>query len=169
MTSPNHQTSPGLVRWLHRIEDGFLVVALLAMIALAFGQIILRNLFGTGFVWIDPLLRILVLWVGLLGALVATREGKHISVDVLTRILSPRIRLMSGSITVGFAALVSGIIAWHSTLFVIDEMHQQTMAFASIPAWLPELIIPVAFTIMAIRFAIRAMTSLLHLARGTNQ
>ena len=128
------------IQFLHRIEDGLLVIILLSMVLLGFSQIIMRNLFGIGYIWIDPLLRIMVLWVGLLGAVVATRQGKHISVDVLTRILPPRLKLLSQTLTHSFAAAVSGVIAWHSSLFVIDEWDYGTIAFASVPAWIPELI-----------------------------
>jgi TRAP-type C4-dicarboxylate transport system permease small subunit len=157
------------LRTLHAIEDGALVVVLLTMVLLAFGQIVLRNLFDIGFIWIDPLLRTMVLWVGMLGALVATRQGKQISVDVLTRILTPRLCLISKVVTLGFAALVCGIIAWHSTLFIIDEWTYKSIAFASVPAWIPESIIPVGFAIMTVRFMIQSISAVVHLFRGTEQ
>jgi len=156
-------------RTLHAIEDSLLVVVLLSMVVLAFSQIIMRNIFGIGYIWIDPLLRIMVLWVGMLGAMVATRESKQISVDVLTRILSPRLKLISKVLTLTFAGAVSGIIAWYSALFVIDEWKYDSIAFASVPAWIPELIIPVAFGIMALRFTLQCLTAFMHLCRKTNQ
>ena len=51
-------------RWidrLHRAEDALRAFLLTAMILLAGTQILMRNLFDSGFVWIDPLLRVLVL------------------------------------------------------------------------------------------------------------
>lgn len=145
------------VRVLHRIEDTLLVMILLAMVSLAFSQIVMRNFLGTGSIWLDPLLRVLVLWVGLLGALVATRQNKQISVDVLTRFLSPRLKAISDIITRTFAAIVSAIIAWHSFLFLIDEWNSGVMAFASVPAWLPESIIPFGFSVIALRYAIQVI------------
>jgi tripartite ATP-independent transporter DctM subunit len=71
---------------LHRAEDALLVVLLSTMIVLAGTQIILRNFLDSGFVWIDPLLRVLVLWLGLLGATVATRNNKHIRIDLLSKL-----------------------------------------------------------------------------------
>ena len=73
-----------------RIEDGLLVFMLTAMIILAGLQIIMRNVFQSGFIETDSILRVLVLWVGMIGAVVATRERRHISVDVLTRYLSEK-------------------------------------------------------------------------------
>ena len=76
---------------LHRAEDALLVLLLSAMIALASTQILLRNLFDSGFVWIDPLLRVLVLWLGLIGATVATRNNRHIRIDLLSKLFSRNI------------------------------------------------------------------------------
>ncbi len=56
------------IKLMNFIEDSLLVVILSSMIILAVYQIISRNLFSEGVVWIDPLLRILVLWVGQAGA-----------------------------------------------------------------------------------------------------
>ena len=63
------------VKSLHRAEDALLVILLTAMIVLACTQILLRNFFDSGIVWIDPLLRVMVLWLGLVGATVATRHN----------------------------------------------------------------------------------------------
>ncbi len=170
MTEERPNTLPArLLCTLHAVEDGALVVVLLSMVFLAFGQIVMRNLFDIGYVWIDPLLRTMVLWVGMLGALVATRQCKQISVDVLTRILTPRLKLISNVITLTFATGVCAIIAWHSTLFVIDERTYESIAFANVPAWITESIIPIAFTLMAVRYLIRTFSAVIHLFRGTEQ
>ena len=75
------------INFINKIEDGLLVIILSSMIILAVYQIIARNLFSEGVVWIDPLLRTLVLWVGLSGAVVATRTDNHIRIDVFAKYL----------------------------------------------------------------------------------
>ena len=75
-----------LIRALHRIEDSILVLLLLSMIVLAGVDILARLLFGGGIVWVTPLLRVMVLWVGLAGALVATRSREHIAIDLISRL-----------------------------------------------------------------------------------
>ena len=62
-----------------------LISLLISMILLSSGQIVLRNFFDIGIIWIDPLLRVLVLWTALVGATVASRENKHIRIDLLSR------------------------------------------------------------------------------------
>ncbi|MFT6012233.1 MAG: TRAP-type C4-dicarboxylate transport system permease small subunit, partial [Candidatus Azotimanducaceae bacterium] len=76
-----------LFRYLHRLEDSLLVFSLLAMLLIALGQIVLRNGFDSGVLWAESFARILVLWVAMLGAMVATRENNHISIDAVSRYL----------------------------------------------------------------------------------
>ena len=67
---------------IRRIEDAILSALLLFMILLAAAQIFYRNLFDSGISWGDALVRILVLWVGLFGAMAASRKGDHIKIDL---------------------------------------------------------------------------------------
>lgn len=143
-----------LSRGVRIIEDALIVVLVLAMILLAAGQIALRNVWGVGLVWVDPLLRVMVLWVGLLGAMAATRHNNHITVDVLSRFLPPSSKRVAAWLTGGFAAAVCAVLAWHGARFVAMEYEAGAVLFAGIPAWCCELIIPVGFAVMAVRFAL---------------
>ena len=51
----------GFLGFINKVEDWFLILTLAVMVVLAVAQIFYRNIFGEGIVWIDPLLRILVL------------------------------------------------------------------------------------------------------------
>jgi len=143
------------IQVLHTIEDGMMVGILTSMIILATGQIVLRNLFDTSLSWGDPLIRVMVLWTALFGAMTATRLNNHIKIDLLSRFLSQRLIRWSNRITNGFAAAISGLIAWHAGRFVLFEKEDATILFAQIPAWVCELIIPIAFAIMALRLALQ--------------
>jgi TRAP-type C4-dicarboxylate transport system permease small subunit len=137
---------------LYRIEDGILVGLLLMMIGLAVTQIFLRNLFDSGIVWSDILVRILVLWVGLLGAMVASRQGNHINVDILDRYLPERAKPLVSIVVQLFTALICTVAAYFSLLFVQVEYADGGMLFAQIPAWVCESIIPFAFGVIAVRY-----------------
>ena len=96
---------------LHRAEDALLVFLLSAMIVLAATQILLRNFLDSGFVWIDPLLRVLVLWLGLIGATVATRNNRHIRIDLLSRFFSRNVHRLIQSIIGQISAWTCLVIA----------------------------------------------------------
>ena len=155
MSGPSSGTKQ-LLRAIRLLENATLITLLAAMVGLAASQIVLRNLFGMGITWADPLLRILVLWVGLAGAIVATREDRHISINVLARFLPAGIQAAAHSLTDLFAAAVSGLIAYPSARFVLSEFAAQTIAFAAVPAWICQLILPIAFTAIAVRFLVLA-------------
>jgi TRAP-type C4-dicarboxylate transport system permease small subunit len=139
------------------VEDALLALLLTGMILLAAAQILLRNLLSVGLVWGEPLLRILVLWLALLGAMAATRQGKHIRIDVLSRFLPPRATTYLRRVTDLFSGLVCALVAWHAGRFVYMEWQDGFELFSSIPAWVFELILPLGFTVMALRFLLHAL------------
>ncbi len=139
------------LRALRRLEDAVLVAFVGVLVLLASVQIVLRNFFDSGIAWGDPLLRVLVLWVGLLGAMAASRDDRHISVDVLSGALSPMRLLLARACTNLFAAAVAAVVAYHSVRFVALDYEAQVSAFARFPAWPFELILPLAFFVIALR------------------
>lgn len=124
------------------------------MIGLACLQIILRNVFHSGIVDAEPLLRLMVLWIGLVGAIAASRSYKHISIDVITRLLSEKAKLAVTAFNYLFVACVCALVAWHAGRFVIMDYEANSPAFGSIPSWVMELILPFAFGAIALRYAI---------------
>ena len=150
----------GIFRTLHKIEDLFLASLLGAMIVLAPAQIFLRNFFDAGISWADPLLRVLVLWVGLMGAVAASRSDRHIRIDVASKLLPPSAASLLGVVTSLFTAAVAGLVAWHSWRFVADEWEYGGTAFSDVPAWMFELVIPLAFTLIAGRYLLRTFSQL---------
>ncbi|MES9969399.1 MAG: TRAP transporter small permease [Candidatus Thiodiazotropha sp.] len=143
-------------------EDGLMAILLSATILLAASQILLRNLFDSGLIWADPTLRIMVLWLSLLGAIAATREGRHIRIDLFSHRLSQRTRSILSVINNLFSAFICGIITWHAIRFVHLEWQDGTMLFASLPAWLGEIIIPIGFGVMTLRFLFNIPLQLMH-------
>jgi TRAP-type C4-dicarboxylate transport system permease small subunit len=146
-------------------EDAILVAALTALIGFAVLQILLRNLFGIGIVWADPLVRVLVLWVGLIGAMAAARLDRHIVISALAQFLPPRWTVVSRALTDATTALVCAVVAVVAVRFVHDDYRAGAIAFASVPAWLCELIVPLAFAVLAARYLLFAGERLRALAR----
>jgi TRAP-type C4-dicarboxylate transport system permease small subunit len=144
-----------MLELLHRVEDLVIAVLLTATMALAFYQIIQRNLWGTGIVWGDILVRIMVLWLGMAGAMAATREQKHIRIDLLTRFLAPGLKRAADSLSVLFAAAVCLVAGYFSLQFVVSEYAAGDIAFGRVPYWICAAILPFGFTIIALRYGIQ--------------
>lgn len=137
---------------LRRVEDILLPLLFILTLLLAVTQIFLRNLFDYSFPWADPLLRVMVLWLGMLGALYATRKNRHISIDVIHHYLKPAARKIVERLVYLFSAVVCFICVYYSVPFLLLEYQDASIAFSSVPAWLAESIIPLALLIMGIRF-----------------
>jgi TRAP-type C4-dicarboxylate transport system permease small subunit len=139
------------------LETGLIVAILGGLILLGAAQIVLRNFFSIGFSWGDGLTRLAVLWLGLLGALAASRDGRHIAFGAVTRFLPPRLRVAAGVFADGFGALVSGVFAWVSWSFVSDSREFGDTLLGDVPAWWLQAIMPVAFALMAWQFLVQGV------------
>ncbi len=155
-TVPPHK-HPLLVL-IHRIEDLLLATMLTTTMGLALLQILLRNFAGSGFVWGDALIRVLVLWLGMAGAMIATRQQKHININLLTRYLPESAQTVVQQIVTFFAALVCATGCYYSYKFVLSEFEVGEPAFGQIPAWLCEAILPLGFGIIALRYLLQSLT-----------
>lgn len=137
------------------LETGLIVVTLSGLILLGAAQIVLRNFFSIGFAWGDGLARLAVLWLGLLGALAASAEGRHIAIGAVTRWLPQRWQVAAGVLANAFAAAVSAALAWASWAFVADSREFGDTLLGDVPAWWLQSIMPVAFALMALRFLVQ--------------
>lgn len=142
---------------LSKIEGGFLILTLGVMVLLAFAQVVMRNLFGTGFVWADTIVRHLVLWVGFIGAALAVREDRHISIDALTKFLSPRAKIITRIVTSAFAALVCIFLASAAWTYLKDERATGGELVLSIPSWVGILIIPLGYILLTLHFLVKVI------------
>ena len=131
-----------------------------AILFFSVSQIILRNFFDSGFVWGESLLRILVLWLGLAGAILASRSGKQISIDVLYAYVPNSYKNMVQKINHLFAAIICLIIGYYSLMFVNLEYQDSTLAFENVPAWLTESIIPIGFAILGIKYLVKIFNTI---------
>ncbi len=148
-----------LHKTLQHTEDLILVSLLLFMILTAVGQIIMRNVFGSGVIWADAMVRIMVLWLGLLGAMAATRDDNHINIDILSRFMAPRLQTLARVITLLFTSALCGLTAYYGSRFVLMEYEFKSPGFAAVPAWICEIIIPIAFAIIALRCLLLAYSA----------
>ena len=139
-------------------EDALLLVILISMILLAGTQIVLRNMFDTSLFWGDEMLRLMVLWLTVAGALAASRMDKHISIAVIDRFLPATAKLVTRVVIDLFTAFICALFAWQSARFVYSSYEFGDTLMRDVPAWILQVILPVGFTLMAFRHLIMAVT-----------
>jgi len=160
MAADRTSVAARLLRGLAAVEDGLLVALLVLLIVLAAAQIVLRNLFDTSLLWADPALRVMVLWIGMIGAMVATRSDKQIAIDALSRFLPQHWKSRIRVVTDLFTAAVSAVVAWSAFRLMMGDREAGGMAISFVPVWVCESILPVAFAVIAFRYLLFAVEHL---------
>lgn len=155
-----------LERFGRGVETLLLCALLLSMVALAVWQIVARNLLGDGLPWADEFLKILLLWLTMAGAVAASRENKHIQIDVLSRLTPERFKGVAELLTSLFAAAICALCAWHGGRFALMEREFGSTLMGNAPAWIFEAAIPVGFGLLAYRYLIIGSRRLLGLVTG---
>lgn len=134
------------------IEKFSLVVIILFMVFASFLQLILRNFFHIAITGGDVFLRHLVLWITFLGASLATKDNKNITIELLSNISNKFLNNLFHTLTLIFAMSVSAILSWSGWQFVASEIDAHTVLFSSVQAWWLEIIIPFGFAMISLRF-----------------
>ena len=147
-------------------ENTALVTLLVAMMVLAVGQIVLREVFSTGFIWADELIKLMVLWLAMVGSIAAARDNRHIRIDALSHILPETAIKLTRVLVDVFAAAVCGVIAWHTYRYLQLEIEFDDSVLIDTPAWVAHLIVPLAFALIAYRFLVSIAWQLYRLILG---
>jgi TRAP-type C4-dicarboxylate transport system permease small subunit len=149
------------LRWfdafLAKTETVVLVVFLGSMVVLAFLQVVLRNFFGTGMIWADTLVRHLLLWAGFFGGSIAAFEGRHISIDALTKYLPQRWIHIAGVVTNLFGAVVCYYLMQAALTFVRSEAEAGGEFLFGLPGYVGMVIIPIGYLLLALHFMLKVV------------
>ncbi len=148
-----------------KAEDAALVILLGSMVLLAVLQIVLRQFFGTGIVWADELIKIIVLWLAMVGSIAAARDNRHIRIDVLSHVLPESLMTLSRIVVELFAAAVCCVIAWQAWRYLQIEIEWQETVLVGVPAWVAHMIVPLAFLLIAYRFVVAVLADVYALVR----
>ena len=102
----------------------------------------------------------MVIWAGLFGAAVATKQSKHISIDIISHIVPekylPWLRLLLNL----FSAGVCVVLTYAAVKFVRNEALYGGRAILDIPSWQFNIVYPIAFGMIGGRFLLLALQEL---------
>ena len=138
--------------WLtHRIENWMTAAGLCLMALFPLIEICSRILGIVGLVGTTDYVRHLTLWVGFLGAMLAARENRHLSLHAGVDFLPDRPRRIIRIGTAALATAVCGSLAWAGFEFVRSEYSSPAMIAGWIPQWTAIVIMPISFGFVALR------------------
>ena len=148
---------PGrLLGALHLGEDLTASLALAAMVFLPLVEIAIRPFLAGGIPGSIPFVEHLTLWVGLLGAALAAREGKLIALATATFIPESRWRQVPGVFAAMVGAAVCAILARSAIGVVAIEREIGAEIAFGVMIWVVQLVLPFAFGLIAVRLVWRA-------------
>jgi C4-dicarboxylate transporter DctM subunit len=154
-------------RVLALVEDGAASLALLAMVVLPLLEIVWRRALGHGLPGSGPIVQHLTLWVGFMGAAMAARDGKLLALATGTFIPAGVWRRAADILAAAFGACSALILAWGAYRMVVIERESGTTIGANIPAWVAQLVLPIAFALIAVRIVWRPGFNALTQTSGT--
>jgi len=148
-----------MTRVLARAETSLATVVACALAALPLAEIAVRTIFATGIPGAGPFTKHLTMWVAMLGAAIAAREGKLLALATGEFLPKGRVRNVARVISGFVAAGIAGVFTIGALEYVIMSHGAGRELAAGVPEWVTEVVLPVAFALIAARLAWRAAPS----------
>jgi len=97
-----------LFRWIELA----LAALMFGMVAMVFGNVVLRYGFNSGITVSEELSRVFFVWLTFIGAIVAMRDGAHLGMSNVVERMSRRGKLISAGICQLLIIMCSGMLVW---------------------------------------------------------
>lgn len=139
---------------LVKAEKALVVGLIAAMVGLSFLQVLLRLVLHSGIVWLDPLLRHMVLWSGLTGAALAARYSHHFALETFLKFAPKRLQRPLEVFADVLTAAASAVLFYAAWKFIRDEFAAGAIAFYighfGVKGGWATLVIPVSFALIGL-------------------
>ncbi len=138
------------IQWLATVLFAWMVV-------LATMQLVFRWFNWGGLGWADLHLRYLVLWLALLGGILAATQDRHIRIDIVEHYLHGRVKITVARIVNIVAGMMTLFLTGYAIRFLLSEYESGTIVDnlifgLSLPLWVLELVIPVGMALLSFFF-----------------
>jgi tripartite ATP-independent transporter DctM subunit len=135
------------------LERWALVAIVLTMIILPTLESVVRRLTGGSVPGAAVYTEHLTLWVGFIGALLATATGHHLALSTVDLLPASRMRDLARAFGSAVTTLVCAILAFASVDMVLADKGRVDTLAGGVPEWWFEIIMPVGFAVMSVRAA----------------
>jgi len=132
---------------------------LLVIVLLPLLEIVSRPIFGQGIPGSINYVRHATLWFGYLGAVVAAKKSRHISLGV-SSLLAGRTKTLAELIAHTLAAVTCVVLAKAALDMAVAESRSEVLLGGYIPLWLAQSVMPASFVLLAYRYLRQLMEML---------
>ena len=98
-----------LDHWIARLETTAIVILVTLLTAVTFAQVITRYVLSDPLIWSEGAARYLFVWVSMIGAALAIRQGGHFGLDLLIR-PTPKLKSILGPLVTLVVVSFLGIL-----------------------------------------------------------
>lgn len=138
-----------LTEWLSRIITLILLVSMCVLVVVTFLQVFCRFVIKVPVSWSEEVARISFVWLILMGAAVCVRENSHLSLEIVTSLLSDRARSNMKIFVSTAICLVSLVVLTAGTSYVLRSVGKTTVTMP-IPANCVYIAAPISAILMII-------------------
>lgn len=146
------------VHWLLTLTRSLSAIFLICAVAINFVNIVGRYVFSVSFTWAIEVILYLMVGAVFTGCCAVAWENRHIRMDVLLRSLPPRIsRLLSLFSDLVLIAAAIAVTMFSYPIIVQLAAFNERSAAANIPLFIPQSLVPIGYSLMAILVAVRLL------------
>ena len=137
-------------------ENRLASFALAGIMLLPLAEIVSRKFFGRSVQGSAAFASNLTLWLGMLGAAIAAREGKLLTLATGEFLPKGRFGNAAHIVAGAVGSMVATILALGSIALLIVDREAGSTITEGVPTWIADLALPVGFGLIAVRLALRA-------------
>jgi len=148
--------------FLVRMEKGLIILVLFLLTVLSFGQVVARNVFKVGYMWIDELTRVIVLWMAFIGGALCSEYARHMRIDIILHLMKGKKKRAVEIIGNVFIIVICAFLFWASINHIKYQMESSVqLMLQGVPDWIISLIIPYFFMVTMMRALLRIKKDIL--------
>ena len=138
-----------LNEWLSRLITLILLVSMCVLVVVTFLQVFCRFVIKVPISWSEEVARISFVWLILMGAAVCVKENSHLSLEIVTSLLSPKARSGMKIFVSAAIILVSLVLLTAGGSYVLRSVGKTTVTMP-IPANCVYVAAPISAVLMII-------------------
>lgn len=142
-----------------RLVPFLAIAALLAMVFIPLLEALGRRVTGIGIPGASAWVQHLTLWLGLLGAYLATQRRRHLAVAITSFLKDTRVKPKLDLISDAGTVVVLLFLAWASFNLIQSQYESPEKVGGWLPVWLAQVAMPLAFAGMALHTFLQSATA----------
>jgi len=151
------------VRWLLMLTRSLSAIFLISSVAINFANIVGRYVFNASFTWAIEIILFLMVGAVFTGCCAVAWENRHIRMDVFLRILPPKLAGLLGLLS-DLVLIVTAVAVAVFSYPVVSQLaaFDERSAAANFPMVIPQAMVPIGYSLMAILVAVRLLIGRRH-------